>query len=64
MSGAPHDKTKHRCRCNRCGARFNIWTEWGPTNICTDCMDILLGIIYGGTVTGRDKFGNIIVERK
>lgn len=63
MSGVPHIRSKNRCRCHRCGKRFVIWTESGLSNICDDCADILLGIIWGGTVTGRDRFGNIIVEK-
>jgi hypothetical protein len=53
---------KYRCRCNRCGARFNLVSTVGASNICDECADILLGIIWGGTVTGRDKFGCVIVK--
>lgn len=52
----------YRRRCNQCGERFKIKSKVGPSRICDKCADILLGIIWGGTVTGRDKFGNVVVR--
>lgn len=57
------DTVTYRRRCIRCGKRFKFTSKGiGPSLICTECADILLGIIWGGTVTGRDKFGNVVVE--
>jgi len=53
----------YRCRCQRCGRRFKIVSAVGISIICDDCADILLGIIWGGTVTGRDMFGCVTVRR-
>lgn len=60
MSGVPHVKAKHRCRCHRCGKRFVVETECGPSNICDECVIPLMEIIWGRKITGTDKFGNWI----
>ena len=54
----------YRRRCTKCGTRFKITSKVGPSLICDECANVLLGIIWGGTVTGRDKFGCVVVEVK
>jgi hypothetical protein len=57
------ERVKVRCRCHTCGKRFVIMSTIGPSRICDTCGDILLGIIWGCKITGRDKFGAVTVER-
>lgn len=64
MQGMEATAVTYRLRCNKCGKRFKFTSKGtGPSLICTQCADILLGIIWGGTVTGRDKFGNVVVRK-
>jgi hypothetical protein len=56
-----HTKTRHDCVCGRCGAAFTVVTESGPSRICNACADRLLAVIHGGAITGRDKFGNVVI---
>jgi len=47
-----------RCRCNTCGTRFTIVSSIGRSDICDDCADILLEIIFG------KRFRDICVLRR
>jgi len=47
-----------RCRCNTCGKRFAIMSSIGRSDICDDCADILLEIIFG------KRFRDICVLRR
>jgi len=47
-----------KCRCNTCGKRFTIMSSIGRSDICDDCADILLEIIFG------KRFRDICVLRR
>lgn len=42
-----HHKTEHACTCKRCGKKFTVRTEFGPSDICGSCSHRIWLIFMG-----------------